>query len=101
MVALTDDSYTNWVLGVSSSIIALSSTIGNQLTPTEAVGIDSKIDDGNPITGSATVVSSYNVLFTTPTGGANTCVFSGGTTYNVAGSYADKKLCTIRVRGNF
>jgi prepilin-type N-terminal cleavage/methylation domain-containing protein len=105
MIALSDSSVTYWTLGAATSLVAYSDAIGNNLSPAEAYGIDSKLDDANPTTGIVQAVSGYGDVtastFTIASPSATTCVFTGGTTYNMSGTYENSKLCTLRIKGNF
>lgn len=105
MIILTDGNQ-YWVLGTpkAQTSAQIASLFGNTLSPSEAYSIDSKLDDGNPSTGvinAVTGLNGTNNFIIDSTGGAATCVFTGGTTYNIAGTYADTKLCTLRVRADF
>jgi prepilin-type N-terminal cleavage/methylation domain-containing protein len=103
MVALSEGSSTYWILGSPISIFNVTNTFGNNLTPTEAYGVDSKLDDGNPTTGIVQATTGVNASnsFVIATGSASTCVFTGNITYNMAGTYENRKLCTLRIFGNF
>jgi prepilin-type N-terminal cleavage/methylation domain-containing protein len=70
----------------------------NQITPEEAQGIDSKIDDGMPETGGVRAMGGTTTLNTPAVPGANACVFTGGDMYNTrTADLADRRLCQLRV----
>ncbi len=106
IIALTEFGRMFWVLGVGNPSVDLDggaadadSPTAQQLTPEEAYGIDSKIDDGRPETGISQAISAFNAtagVFTLDTTGGNGC-------FTVAGAYAlatNAKRCSIRVRAS-
>ncbi|MDX1949139.1 MAG: prepilin-type N-terminal cleavage/methylation domain-containing protein [Rickettsiales bacterium] len=106
IIALTEFGRLYWILGVGASSVDLDggaadadSPTAQQLTPEEAYGIDSKIDDGRPETGISQAISAFNAtagVFTLDTTSGNGC-------FTVAGAYAlatNAKRCTIRVRAS-
>lgn len=105
-----------WILASASGSGYSPPTYTAALTPVQAYQIDTKIDDGNPITG--TVVSIYGGIPGTvadaggSSPGTTTGTLSGdctnvasaavstATAYNIA-SYANSTNCEIAVRTNF
>lgn len=66
------------------------------VTPLEANAMDSKLDDGLPLTGRITAGENAND-YGPATPGAATCAFTGGTQYNTTTSdLADTPLCFVR-----
>jgi prepilin-type N-terminal cleavage/methylation domain-containing protein len=106
IVGITESGYLHWVSGVNSILNdfdalegVAGSLLGNQLSPEEAYGIDSKIDDGQPDSGVVKAVSEFNVttsVFTDDPAGASNCNLTGGE-YNLA---SDTRLCTIKIRSS-
>ncbi|MDX1949138.1 MAG: prepilin-type N-terminal cleavage/methylation domain-containing protein [Rickettsiales bacterium] len=107
MIALSEAGRVFWVIGTGTSVADLDggaadadSPTAQQLTPEEAYGLDSKLDDGAPDSGIVRATASYNVaadgFFADDTTGGNGC-------FTAAGTYAlatEAKRCTIRVRAS-
>ena len=112
LVAVPSQNRLWYVLGVTSTIIdpdgdtfdtegAEYSLLGDTLTPIQAYGIDSKIDDGNPSTGSVQAVGrygwlGYHGLGSDLTLGASDCMQVVGT-YNAT---LNDKVCTLGIRSS-
>ncbi len=105
VIALTESGYLHWLSGVNSVLDDFDATegvagspLGNQLSPEEAYGIDSKIDDGQPDAGVVRAVSAFNIttsVFTDDAAAADNCNTAGE--YNLAD---DTRLCTIKIRSS-
>jgi prepilin-type N-terminal cleavage/methylation domain-containing protein len=110
IVAASDGGLLYWVTGIpgspnafgaspstATSIVPLSAN--RTMTPSEAYGLDSKLDDGRPLLGSIQTVNLYNAgAFTVSTTADVTCGTATGD-YNL-GTNADAKACTIRIRAD-
>jgi prepilin-type N-terminal cleavage/methylation domain-containing protein len=121
IVAVSAGGLTYWVIGTANTLTrasGITSTVlggtvpgtgsNGTLSPSEAFGIDGKLDDGSPATGAAVVISAgsgssgavaatgLTVLTLTGTG---SCLASA-TTYNIAGTQADVKSCLLAVRAD-
>jgi prepilin-type N-terminal cleavage/methylation domain-containing protein len=105
IVALTSNGLTHWVLGVPATIPTMAAITGTgTLSPSEAFGIDGKLDDGAPNTGAvqatgALATAAYTGSFVGITTNAAACSSAAGA-YNIATTYGDTKLCTITVRAD-
>jgi prepilin-type N-terminal cleavage/methylation domain-containing protein len=115
ILIVTDGGKLTYMMGLNSNFSAtaamttatLSTTtaMNSTLTPEEAYGIDSKIDDGKPTSGGTQTVASFGgESGTTSTTGskfvsvtASTTVCNSSTDYNVG---LDAKLCSLRVRAS-
>lgn len=88
-----------YVIGVANPLTASLPTgaIGNSLTPEEAFGIDSKLDNENPEAGIIQTTSAYSNAgaFTAVTAGAAVCNSTG--VYNLS---LTTRLCTLRIRAS-
>ncbi len=106
LIALSEAGRVFWVIGTGTSVADLDGGAGDgdsptaqQLTPEEAYGLDSKLDDGAPDSGIVRATAAYNTVvgfFTDDTTGGNGC-------FTAAGVYAlatEAKRCTIRVRAS-
>ena len=74
-------------------------TLYNTITPAEALAIDTKLDDGKPMTGAVRAMGG-TTLNTSAVPSATTCVYddSSAYPYNMTTSeLADSKLCQLRV----
>jgi len=103
VIALTDDAgLYRWVIGVSSYLATIDaaeegagSVMGNTLTAEESFGIDSKIDDGDPETGSVIAVDAYNGTTAVFTAEADDCV--NASEYDLTD---ETEQCTITIRAS-
>ena len=76
---------------------------GNAITPAEAGSMDTKMDDGSPLTGRVIATEAnpgfpFNYLDHIATPSATTCVLTGGTQYNTTATYGDSFLCHLRIQ---
>ncbi len=76
---------------------------GRGFMPIEAVAIDQKLDDGNPITGSIVTIDRYIGILDTPDSGTGCATTVGGNDiYNtVTDELATTNACGIRIRASF
>ena len=86
--------------GAATTSIVPNAAASRTMTPSEAYGVDSKLDDGRPWLGSVQAVTAYSgdALFTIGTT-ADTACGTATSDYNL-GTGADAKACTIRVRAD-
>jgi prepilin-type N-terminal cleavage/methylation domain-containing protein len=109
IVALSNNTVLNYVVGTPTEITDLQATegatgsvVGDTLTPEEAFGIDSKLDDGQPDSGGIVVITDYSNTadgrFEDDAAGANatTDCWSAGE-YNLLN---DTQVCTLRVKAS-
>lgn len=108
IAALTSGGILHWISGVGATLStidgaegAAGSIAGNGLTPEEAYGIDSKIDDGKPDNGVIQVITTYSAVTAgtldddDTNDGATHCINSDE--YNLA---LEGRACTLRIRAS-
>lgn len=116
LVAVTDAGRINYVIGLPTTLTTAAamtttaatdgtSMVARTLTPEEAYGIDSKIDDGLPVSGGTQTIIQYEGegTDTSTDGSAFEAETAGAATCNTAADYnlaLDSQLCTIRVRAS-
>lgn len=74
------------------------------MTPMEALGMDTKLDDGNPLRGTTRAATNQEVLDNGAAAGVGVCVDTNPTTptYNTTTTtYANAVTCQLRVRAQF
>jgi prepilin-type N-terminal cleavage/methylation domain-containing protein len=113
IVAASDGGLLYWVTGIPGSPTAFGAatstattivplTANKTMTPSEAYGLDSKLDDGRPGLGSIQTVSLYSAANAFTVATDTTCASSAtaaSADYNL-GTNADAKACTIRIRAD-
>lgn len=89
------------IAGVVSTSAAGAYTLTNSLSPSESYNMDTKIDDGRPLSGTVQAMESTTTLNSAAAAGAATCVFTGGTAYNMTTTtLGNTPLCQLRFRFN-
>ena len=105
IIAVTNNGDYNWISGMASSLADLDAdeatgtgAVGNNLTPEEAFGIDSKIDDGVGDAGIIQVITQFTggALTDDTATGASECMTTGE--YNLA---YEARACSIRIKASF
>jgi len=110
VIAVMEGSNLTWVLGTGNAALTttLSTWVGDVLTPAEAFGIDSKLDDGKADTGSivaisavATIVAGAAATFTAETTGTTTATDClANTTDDIFRLDNSANACTLKIRSS-
>lgn len=94
------DSRNFFAIGQFSTAAAGAVTVDEAMNPLEAGSIDSKLDDGEPLTGTVTAITALGTLDTA--GGASGCVATGTEHYNTTtDTLAGTVACSISLRASF
>jgi len=101
-IALTAGGQLNYVTGITGAATTAAMAASLGLAPQDAYSIDSKIDDGLPLTGIVQAIKNYTsgaFVSDTAAGGppSTTCITSSANSYNTP---LLTNLCTIRVRAS-
>ncbi len=75
-------------------------TLASKTTPDEALAIDTKMDDGKPMTGEMRAMGGTSALNVAAVPGAESCVYDDGSTYpynTTTSELANSPLCQFRI----